>query len=67
MSLYIQLLSVSAVPEMWKAAVIVPVFKGGIATSLSNYRPISLACVASRVMERVIVSQITELSWLQCD
>ena len=65
--MYAQLMSVSAVPEMWKAAVVVPVFKGGIATSLSNHRPISLACVASRVMERVIVFQITELSWLQCN
>jgi len=48
---------------MWKAAVVVPVFKGGIATNVSNYRP---TCVASRVMERVIVSQITDF-FLGCN
>jgi len=58
--MYTQLMSVSAVPEMWKPAVVVPVFKGGITTNVSNCRPISLTCVASRVMEKVIVSQITD-------
>ena len=59
-------MSVSAVPETWKAVVVVPVFKAGISTNVSNYRPISLTCVASRVMESVIESQITDF-FLGCN
>ena len=34
-----QLLSVAAVPDMWKRAVIVPVFKKGIAGDVTNQLP----------------------------
>ena len=39
-------------------AVITPVFKRGVAGNVCNYRPISLTCVSSKVMERVIAQQI---------
>jgi len=55
-----QLLSVSAVPNDWKNAVIVPVLKKGFAGSVSNYRPISLTSVVSKLMERVITVKITD-------
>ena len=42
----------------WHNAIIAPVFKKGIASAVSNYRPISLTCVASKIMERVVSSQI---------
>jgi len=62
--MYTQLMSVSAVPEIWKAAIVLLVVKGGIASDVSPYRPISLACVASKAMESVSVSQITDFfSW----
>ena len=57
--LYQQLMSVGAVPLTWKTAIIVPVFKNGDPTDVQNYRPISLTCVASKIMERVIVQQMT--------
>ena len=57
--IYTQLMSVGAVPELWMTAIVVPVFKGGIATSVSNYRPISLTCVSSKIMEKIIVEQMT--------
>jgi len=53
-------MTVGAVPDQWKTAVVVPVFKGGIATSVSNYRPISLTCVACKIMERTIVDQMID-------
>jgi len=59
-TLYYQLMSVGAVPNQWKTAVIVPVFKSGIATSVSNYRPISLICIACKIMEKIIVDQMTD-------
>jgi len=55
---FTQLLSVSQVPDDWKCATVVPVFKKGAVSDTSNYRPIPLTCVASKVMERIISHQI---------
>jgi len=56
--LYHQLFSVSFIPPEWKHAVITPVFKKGLSSSVSNYRPISLTCVTSKIMERIISDQM---------
>ena len=58
--LFTQLLSVGVVPEVWKQATIRPVFKKGSTSSVANYRPISLTCIASKIMERVIVQNIIQ-------
>ncbi len=43
------------IPHQWSTAVVAPIFKNKGSTSLaSNYRPISLTCVACKVMECVI-------------
>ena len=55
-----QLVSVGKVPEAWHDAYIVPVFKKGSAGDVTNYRPISLTCVLSKVMERIIASKILD-------
>ena len=52
--LYSLLISDGYVPSEWLNAVIVPVFEKGTAGKLCNYRPISLTCVASKVMERTL-------------
>ena len=52
-------MSVGVVPLTWKSAIIVPVFKKDDPTDVQNYRLISLTCVASKIMERVIVQQMT--------
>jgi len=51
-----KLQSVGVIPDIWKQAVIVPVFKKGATCDVANYRPISLTCVASKIMERHGVS-----------
>jgi len=56
--LFTQLLSVRAVPNEWTKAIIVPVFKKGVAGSVTNYRPISLTCVASKIIEGIIANSI---------
>jgi len=56
--LFTQLFSVAFVPSEWKNAIITPVFKKGVASDVSNYRPISLTCVASKIMERVVATKI---------
>ena len=52
-------MSVSVVPDTWKMAIATPAFKKGLPTDAANYRPISLTCVASKIMERIIVDQMT--------
>jgi len=47
-------ISVGKIPSEWSHALVTLVNKGGSATNVSNYRPISLPCVASKIMERVI-------------
>ena len=45
-------------PDDWRSANIVPVFKKGKKSLESNYRPISLTCVACKIMEHIITSNI---------
>jgi len=53
-----QLLAVGVVPDDWKKATIIPVHKKGATGIMSNYRPISLTSVLSKIMERIIVNKI---------
>ena len=46
-------------PDVLKIAKVIPLFKKGDPTNLSNYRPISLLPVMSKVLEKVINKQIT--------
>lgn len=46
------------VPEDWKTAAVVPIFKKGSRHDPSNYRPISLTCISCKVMEHIIVSYL---------
>jgi len=57
--LYNQFTSVAYVPCEWKSAVVVSVFKKAVSGLVQNYRPISLTCVASKIMERIVSDKIT--------
>ena len=46
------------VPDDWKTALVAPVYKKGPLCTPSNYRPISLTCIASKLMEHILVSNI---------
>ena len=46
------------IPEDWKTANITPVFKKGKRSDAANYRPISLTCIACKLMEHILTSQI---------
>ena len=45
-------------PLNWTLAHITPVFKKGERYKVENYRPISLTCIACKVMELIIASHI---------
>ena len=51
-------LAEGCVPEDWRHANVAPIFKKGQHYVPANYRPISLTCVASKVMEHIICSSL---------
>ena len=46
-------------PSTWKTAVVTPIFKAGDPTNVSNYRPISILPVVSKVAEKWVAKQLT--------
>ena len=53
-------LSSGIVPDDWKNANVTPIFKKGSKSIAENYRPISLTCICSKIMEHIIVSNIMQ-------
>ena len=51
-------LSEGQVPSAWKSAEVTAIFKKGDRSSPGNYRPVSLTCVAGKVLESLITDQI---------
>ena len=45
-------------PEEWKLSNVIPMFKKGDKKDEQNYRPISLTCIAAKVMERVMYDEL---------
>ena len=48
----------STVPQDWLTANVSPIFKKGEKTLASNYRPVSLTCISSKIMEHIVTSHI---------
>ena len=44
----------SSVPDKWRLATVIPVFKKSCPSSPNNYRPISLTCIPCKIMESII-------------
>ena len=53
-----RLLKTGEIPEDWRTANVIPVYKKGQKYQADNYRPISLASMCCKIMEHVIASQI---------
>src|SRR5271163_3566666 len=45
-------------PGDWRNANVAPIFKKGSKSIAENYRPVSLTCLCSKIMEHIIVSNI---------
>ena len=51
-------LETGVVPLDWRRADLVPVYKKGSKSKACNYRPISLTCIASKLLAHILVSNI---------
>ena len=48
----------SYIPQEWRRHLVKPIHKSGDKSLVHNYRPISLLCVTSKVLERIIFNHI---------
>lgn len=51
-------LSSGPLPKSWKVALAIPIFKKEDRELVENYRPISLLCIPSKVLERCIFNRL---------
>ena len=58
--LFSSFFSIGRIPSSWKRAIITPIFKKGVSSNPTNYRPVSLTSVFGKVMERVVAADILE-------
>ena len=59
--LFNQSLQHGSLPEEWKLANIIPIYKKGDISNVENYRPISLLSVISKVLERCVLRKLRPL------
>ena len=53
-------LSTGSVPDEWKKARVVPLYKSGGRENMDNYRPISILPVLSKILEKAVNSQLQQ-------
>ena len=51
-------LDTGEIPNDWKTANVAPIYKKGQRDIAANYRPISLTCITSKILEHIVVSHI---------
>ena len=49
---------VSSIPKDWNSAIGTQIFKKGLKSYPSNYRPISLTCICCKIMDHIMLSHI---------
>ena len=53
-------LSSGEVPSVWRGQWVNPIFKKGSKCDAGNYRPVSLTCITSKIMEHIICSHVRD-------
>ena len=56
---YQRSLLMGEVPEDWRLANVTPIYKKGCRKDLGNYRPVSLTSVLGKIMEQIVLREIT--------
>ena len=57
--LFNSFMSIGKLPSSWKTATVIPIFKKGPASNPANYRPISKTSIFCKLMERIIVTDLS--------
>ena len=57
-SLFLLSITSGTLPKEWKTHLITPIFKSGDKVDIKNYRPVSLLCILSKVLEKLIYNSI---------
>jgi len=52
-------ISVGKIPDSWKTAHVTPIYKKGPSSDPANYRPISQTSIYCKLLERVLVADVT--------
>lgn len=50
--------TMSTVPKLWKRAKVCPIYKSGRRNQIDNYRPISILCNFSKILETILYRRI---------
>ena len=58
--IYNELLAQGTVPDDWRQANVVPIFKKGEKYDAANYRPVSLTCICCKTLKHITVSNINK-------
>ena len=59
-AIFKKLLDAGEVPEDWRTANVTPIFKKGTRYTAFNYRPVSLTCISSKLMEHIVLRCIMD-------
>ena len=46
-------------PDIWKTANVVPIFKKGDNEDPGNYRPVALTCIACKLLKHIVLSHLS--------
>ena len=58
--LFQQSYNTGTIPSQWKQALVSPIHKSGEKSDPSNYRPISLTCIACKIMDHIVLSHVNK-------
>jgi len=61
--IYQRSLLTDEVPEDWRLASVTPIYKKGCREDLGKYRPVSLTLVPGKIMEQIVLGEITWHVW----
>ena len=50
----------SQVPDLLKSAKVIPIYKKESKTEVTNYRPVSILCSLSKILERIVCDQVED-------
>ncbi|KAG7305644.1 hypothetical protein JYU34_009744 [Plutella xylostella] len=59
--IFVKSIDTAIFPDKWKLANVIPIPKGGNATDIEDYRPISLLSIMERVFEAVVSPTFTQM------